>query len=62
MVQASLEAYLEECIGPHRGLWWNSEQLRANLPKKQGGTWFGRYRLLFLDDLGIDWSFFLAAR
>ena len=56
MVQASLKAYLERCIGPHGGLWWNSERLRAELPKKRGGSWFGRYRLLFLDDLGVDWN------
>jgi hypothetical protein len=56
MVQAAFKAYLEECIGPHGGYWWNSERLRAELAKKQGGSWFGRYRLLFLEDLGVDWS------
>jgi hypothetical protein len=55
MVQASLQAYLRECIGPLGSLWWNPEALQAELSRKQGKTWFGRYRLLFLD-LGIDWE------
>jgi len=56
MVQASLKAYLEECIGPSGAYWWDPKHLRGELPKKQGGSWFGRYRLLFLEDLGVDWS------
>ena len=56
MVQASLQAYLKECIGPGGSLWWNSKQLHDELLKKPGGSWFGRYRLLFLENLGIDWN------
>lgn len=55
MVQASLQAYLRECIGPLGSYWWDVEQLPLELSKKQGKTWFGRYRLLFLD-LGINWE------
>ena len=55
MVQASLQAYLRECIGPLGSYWRNAEELQLELSKKQGKSWFGRYRLLFLD-LGIDWE------
>ncbi len=55
MVQASLQAYLRECIGHLGSYWWDVERLRLELSKKQGKTWLGRYRLLFLD-LRIDWE------
>lgn len=29
---------------------------KAELAKKEGQSWFGRYRLLFLEDLLIDWN------
>jgi hypothetical protein len=56
MVQASLKAYLEECISPLGSIWWSPDILHGELPKKKGGSSFGRYRLLFLEDLGIDWD------
>jgi len=56
MVQASLKAYLQGCIGPTGSIWWRPKILLSLLAKKQGKSWLGRYRLLFLEDLGIDWS------
>jgi len=56
MVQASLKAYLEECTGPSGSLWWNFKQLQAEIPKKKSGSWFGRYQLLFSENLGVDWT------
>jgi hypothetical protein len=56
MVQASLQAYLRKCIGPLGSVWWNSASLSDEVAKKKGGSWFGRYRLLFLENLGIDWN------
>ncbi len=56
MVQASLKAYLKEFTSPRGSIWWKPRALLARLTKKQGRNWFGRYRLLFLDDLGIDWN------
>jgi hypothetical protein len=54
-VQASLQAYLRECIGPSGG-WWSHKRLRDALPKKEGKSSFERYRLLFLEDIGVDWN------
>lgn len=56
MVQASLKAYLQGCVGPTGSIWWRPKILLSLLAKKQGKSWLGRYRLLFLEDLGIDWS------
>jgi hypothetical protein len=56
MVQASLKAYLKEFIGPTGRLREQHERLNRELAKKQGGSWFGRYRLLFREDLGVEWS------
>lgn len=56
MVQASLQAFLRDCIGPLGSLWWSHEELRASLGTKKAASWFERYRLLFLEDLGIDWN------
>jgi len=56
MAQASLQAYLKGCIGPTGSIWWRPKILLSLLAKKQGKSWFGRYRLLFLEDLGIDWT------
>jgi hypothetical protein len=56
MVQSSLKAYLRECVGPLGNVWWNPDQLKAELPNKKGGSEFGRYRLLFLEDLEVDWN------
>jgi hypothetical protein len=58
MVQASLAAYLQECIGPRGSYWWDPEQLSAELGKKKQKerSWFQCYQLLFLEDLGIDWN------
>jgi hypothetical protein len=54
-VQASLQTYLREYIGPCGAYWWKPERLRSEFRKKRG-NWFERYRLLFREDLGIDWS------
>ena len=56
MVQATLQTYLRDCISPLGTLWWNSSKLKACLGQKKGKHWFERYRLLFLEDLGIDWG------
>jgi hypothetical protein len=56
MVQASLVAYLKSCISPAGSYWWDSTKLVASLGAKKGKNWFERYRLLFLDDLGVDWE------
>ena len=56
MVQASLQAYLKESISPSGSLWWNSQDLRTALSQKQGRSWFGRYTLLFRDELGVDFA------
>jgi hypothetical protein len=56
MVQASLKAYLQGCIGPTGSIWWRPKILLSLLAKKQGKNWFKRYQLLFLEDLGIDWN------
>lgn len=54
MVQAALKAYLKEFIGPTGSMWWRPKVLLSRLSTKQGGNWFGRYQMLFSDDLGID--------
>jgi hypothetical protein len=56
MVQASLVAYLKGCTSLGGSYWWDATQLEASLGAKKGKNWFERYRLLFLDDLGIDWE------
>jgi hypothetical protein len=58
MVQASLNAYLRECIGPIGSIWWKPETLHGELSKKKkkDRSWFECYRLLFLEDLEIDWN------
>jgi hypothetical protein len=56
MVQASLHAYLRDCVGPSGSLWWDSKRLQCALSQKQAGSWFGRYQLLFLEELGVDWT------
>lgn len=55
MVQASLQAYLKDCISPLGCLWWDAKKLQTELSTKCGKNLFGRYRLLFLD-LGVDWE------
>ena len=57
MVQATLQAYLRDCIAPVGSLHWNSSELRRRLEKKsKRESSFHRYRLLFLEDLGVDWE------
>lgn len=56
MVQASLQAYLRESISPSGSTWWNSETLGRVLSERKGGSWFGRYALLFREELGIDFN------
>lgn len=56
MVQASLQAYLKESISPLGSTYWDSEGLVSALPQKQGGNWFGRYSLLFREELKIDFN------
>ena len=55
MVQATLQTYLRDCVSPLGVLWWDSSELKTQLSQKRG-NWFERYRLLFLDDLYIDWN------
>ena len=56
MVQASLKAYLGDSIGPAGSYWWDSTKLTNARDRKDRAkyNWFQRYRLLFLEDLGID--------
>jgi hypothetical protein len=56
MVQASLQAYLKACIGPHGSFWWKPQLLLSLLAKRRSKDWFHRYQILFLEDLGIDWN------
>ena len=56
MVQSSLNTYLRDLIGPSGCLHWNPEALAQLRGTKKGKSWFERYRLLFLEDLGIDWA------
>jgi hypothetical protein len=56
MVQAALKAYLKEFTSARGAIWWKPKVLLDRLINKKAGNWFGRYRLLFLDDLGIDWN------
>ena len=55
MVQAPLRTYPKDCISLPGSCWWNAKEVQLELSAKKGGSWFGRYRLLFLD-LGIDWE------
>lgn len=56
LIQACLYRYLKDCIGPRGAFWWDSEALEAELGRKNRNVGiFERYRLLFLDDLGVDW-------
>jgi len=56
MVQSSLNTYLRDSISSVGCYWWDSTVLSSLLGAKQGKSWFERYRLLFLEDLGIDWT------
>src|SRR5260370_26421546 len=56
-VQASLQAYLKAYVGPSGAYWWNAKRLEKKLrDKPRKASWFEKYPLLFLDDLGIDWT------
>ena len=56
-VQGSLQAYLKAYVGPSGAVWWNDKHLERELrDKPRKASWFEKYRLLFLDDLGIDWT------
>jgi hypothetical protein len=50
--KAFLEEYVEEMARNYRGL----GVLSQILSNKKAKSWFERYRLLFLEDLGIDWE------
>ncbi|MBZ5672406.1 MAG: hypothetical protein LAO04_22125 [Acidobacteriia bacterium] len=56
MVQACLQSYLKECISPAGSVWWDPQRLRSALSQKQAGSWFGRYKLLFSEELGIEFT------
>ena len=56
MVYASLKAYLEEYLAEMaRDFRKAFEDLPARLASKKGKSWFERHRVLFQEDLGIDW-------
>jgi hypothetical protein len=56
MVYASLRAYLEEYLAEMaRDYRQAFEDLPARLASKKAKSWFERHRLLFLDEMGIDW-------
>ena len=55
MVYASLKAYLDRFITEIARNFRNGSQFRQLLAAKKAKSWFDRYRLLFLEDLGIDW-------
>jgi hypothetical protein len=56
MVYASLKAYLEEYVAEMaRDFRKAFEDLPARLASKKGKSWFERHRVLFQEDLGIDW-------
>jgi hypothetical protein len=56
-IQGSLKAYLEERINDIGRTFGTatSEELKRRLAAKRG-NWFEKYRLLFLEDLNIDWQ------
>ncbi len=54
MVYASLKAYLEGFIDAMARDFRNGSQLRQLLAAKKAKSWLERYRLLFVEDLGID--------
>ena len=56
-VQGSLKAYLEERVNDIGRVFGiaTSENLKRRLAAKSG-NWFQKYRLLFLEDLKIDWQ------
>ncbi len=57
MVYASLRAYLEEYLAEMaRDYRQTFGDLPVRLAAKKAKSWFERYRLLFLDDMGIDWQ------
>src|SRR5713226_1815854 len=55
MVYASLKAYLDGFITQMARNFRNGSKLRQLLAEKKAKNWFERYRLLFLEDMGIDW-------
>ena len=55
MVYASCKAYLEEYIREMERDYRGLGDLRTKLAGKKAKSWFERYRLLFLEELGIDW-------
>jgi hypothetical protein len=56
MVQASLKAFLEEYVeNMERDYGRALGDLRAKLSAKKAKSWFERYRLLFGEELDIDW-------
>ncbi len=55
MVYASLKAYLDRFINSIARNFRNGSQLQQLLAGKKAKSWFERYRLLFVEDLGIDW-------
>ncbi len=56
MVYASLKAYLEEYVAEMARHFRKAfSDLPERLASKKAKSWFERYRLLFLDDMGIDW-------
>jgi hypothetical protein len=56
MVQVTLQKYLRDSISPIGSDWWDSLALTMVLGQKKGKNWFQRFRLLFFEDMDIDWE------
>lgn len=56
MVQSTLNTYLRDSISPIGCVWWDPSALNRSLGAKKGKSGFERYRHLFLEELGVDWT------
>jgi hypothetical protein len=55
-IYASLQTYLRERAAELLRYRIGSDDLSAKLRATGAGNWFERYRLLFLNEFGLDWS------
>ncbi|MBA3914473.1 MAG: hypothetical protein H0X25_11650 [Acidobacteriales bacterium] len=56
MVYGSLKAYLEAYIDEMSRDYVGLSDLRKCVAAKKAKSWFGRYRIAFLEDISIDWA------
>jgi len=57
MTHATLQAFLREYVAEiARAYGHNPKEVRARLEAIKAKNWFERYRLFFLQELGIDWQ------